>query len=640
MLSARRARADVISQNKDLARKTLDALAVARSRLLKRLDLVLAEIEAERKAGKPISLGRLAEKGRLEKLNAEIRLEMQKVALELDLVVSKSQREAIVKAIADAKIGDPLAGSLVGFDRQALNALVGNVFGDRRTPIKRLFERVGEQASIGIYNALVTGVATGQSNEAIARTIRGEFTTTFSRAYTIARTETNNVYREATRATIEANPAGFKGYIWVSARDLTTCATCWAMHGRVFQVKTKFRTHPNCRCVLQPYTGKNGIPTGETEFAGLTEAQQRAIIGPNRLDLYRQGYRLGDFVKFRKTEFGMTPTLLPIDKVIANGPAGKATPKPKPKPKPKPRPTATPKPKPVAPVAPVAPTPTPTPAGKPTRENPALGIPAFKTTTEAENYLESRFKDLVVDFKGFDTDLLPAIVGEFTRLADEWPDVAGRLRYLGTYANKTKPVTIQFRSGIQEKHFPTGPKRRSYNMTLGRTVNGHTDGIRLALNSSADKMGNASAWRRLRATDAGNGWCASPAVEGTLTHEFGHCVDYYLKEKLATHSVTEYDAGLVAKFYRRFRLLVRSSRAVSEYSLKNDAEAFAEMFHFREKRPRSEWPDNVKAFDQFLTEFRKLKLVEPAKVKPIASAPNSSKALIDVTKIWNKLGLR
>lgn len=355
MISPKLARDNIITQNKELARRTLDALALARSRILKRLDVVLAAIKADEQNGVKISLGRLAEKGRLEKLNAEIRLEMQKVALELDLVVSQSQKDAIIRALADSQIGDLLAGTAVGFDRQALNALVGNVFGSAHTPVKKLFAAVGDEAAQGIYGALVSGVASGQGNEVIARKIRDEFNSTFSRAYTIARTETNNVYREASRATIEANPAGFKGYIWISARDLTTCSTCWSMHGRIFAVNRKFRTHPNCRCVLQPYTGKNGVATGETEFADLTDAQRRTILGPKRADLYAAGYRLGDFVAFKRTEFGMTPALLPLDVVTRKKPSGKPSGKPAAKP-------ATIAKRPVKPKAAPAVTPTPTPA--------------------------------------------------------------------------------------------------------------------------------------------------------------------------------------------------------------------------------------------------------------------------------------
>jgi len=630
MISARLARDNIITQNKELARRTLDALALARSKVLKRLDGVLKAIEADEKAGKTVSLARLAERGRLEKLNAEIRLEMQKVALELDLVVAQSQREAIVRAIADSQIGDQLAGAIVGFDRQALNALVGNVFGSTHTPIKKLFANVGDEASKGIYNALVTGVATGQSNEIISRKIRDEFNTTFSRAYTIARTETNNVYREASRATIEAHPAGFKGYIWISARDLTTCSTCWAMHGRIFSVNRKFRTHPNCRCVLQPYTGKNGVLTGEDEFSGLTDAQRRTILGPKRAELYAQGYRLGDFVAFKRTEFGLTPALLPIDAVTAKKPAKpKPTPTPAtPKPKPKPRPKPTPKPTPVT-----------VPAGKPTRDDPTIGIPAFKTTTEAENYLESRFKNLTVDFKGFDLTVLRSVVGEFTRLADEWPEVAERLKYLGTYKNKQKPVTITFTTGRQARFLPTGDDRRRYGMRFRSNENGHTDGFRLGLNASKDAHGNLRALQIRKESNKFSGWSASENIEATLTHEFGHCIDYWIREDLATASVTEYDAGAIGKLYRAFRRSVRTDRAVSEYSLKNEAEAFAEMYTFREKRPRAEWPANVRAFDLFLTEFRKLRPIEARNVKRLSSAPDQAKALDEIKAIWNALGL-
>lgn len=69
----------------------------------------------------------------------------------------------------------------------------------------------------------------------------------------------------------------------------------------------------NCRCTMVPvFKNDAKQPTGPELFAKLNEAQQRTIVGPRRLDLYRQGAELSDFIETNKSAFGIGRQMKPI----------------------------------------------------------------------------------------------------------------------------------------------------------------------------------------------------------------------------------------------------------------------------------------------------------------------------------------
>jgi hypothetical protein len=73
------------------------------------------------------------------------------------------------------------------------------------------------------------------------------------------------------------------------------------MHGTVHPLDEPFASHPNCRCQATPITktwaelGFTGIPDlpepepGSAVFARLSEAEQRQILGPGKLELFKAG---------------------------------------------------------------------------------------------------------------------------------------------------------------------------------------------------------------------------------------------------------------------------------------------------------------------------------------------------------------
>lgn len=154
---------------------------------------------------------------------------------------------------------------------------------------------------------LVRGITVGDNPQRVARDLvrkaEGRFNGGLTRAMTIARTETLDAHREATKASERVNSDIIGGWEWYATLDAMTCPACLAMHGSVHDAGEPGPVgHQNCRCARLTVTkswaelGFNDIeePPSLTQdpeawFNGLTEDTQRQIMGPERLELLQSG---------------------------------------------------------------------------------------------------------------------------------------------------------------------------------------------------------------------------------------------------------------------------------------------------------------------------------------------------------------
>jgi SPP1 gp7 family putative phage head morphogenesis protein len=124
-----------------------------------------------------------------------------------------------------------------------------------------------------------------------------------TRALTIARTETLDAHRAATKASEKANKDILQEWEWHAALNARTCPSCWAKHGTRYPLDQDGpNDHQNGRCARVSVTkswadlGFKGIdepapltPDAQTEFNNLTPDTQRRIMGAQRLDLLQSG---------------------------------------------------------------------------------------------------------------------------------------------------------------------------------------------------------------------------------------------------------------------------------------------------------------------------------------------------------------
>jgi SPP1 gp7 family putative phage head morphogenesis protein len=468
-------------------------------------DLMRA-IAIEQKDKGNASPGLLIRQARLRMLLDQVTTEIVKASGRLGIITADAQRQAINVAEVQAANHAELRADLAFFDSAATRELIG-IAGDGQ-PLAKHFARIAAPVRQKMFDALFFGIAAGKPNESIAREIKQAVADGSVNAMTIVRTETNRAYREATRQFYEETPA-VVGWRWVAALDLTTCPICWALHGKIFKTNTKFGTHPNCRCTMVAvFPGDAKPETGSDRFGKLTIEQQKAILGPRRLDMYYQGAELDDFVQPVNTPFGPSRRIRPIAETtfvrVPRQPGESASIRLRSNPTP-PRPTP-------PPAISSKPSPGPERWIDPTTAEPGDPIPVFKTAIEAERYLELRYRNVKFDIQDVDTTggFLQAQAAEISRLLDLYPETGERLKYFGTYRDPAKWKG-------------TGANGRF----SGEYAHAANNGNYIALNPRYYR--DATLYRKEKERNKALGWTVSENDQSTVTHEFGHMVDNWIE---------------------------------------------------------------------------------------------------------------
>jgi len=228
-----------------------------------------------------------------------------------EVTVSTDVAQAVLDAMDGhaALIGSQLppntASAGVSFTRTSPEALAAIV--ERTTkqihssakPIPADVERV-------MKRELIRGIAVGENPRATARRImkqaEGRFNGGLTRALTIARTETLDAHRAATKASEKTNKDILEEWEWHAALNARTCPSCWAKHGTRHPLSESGPDdHQNGRCARVSIT-KSWKDLGfdieeppsltkdaETVFNELTPETQRDIMGAQRLDLLQSG---------------------------------------------------------------------------------------------------------------------------------------------------------------------------------------------------------------------------------------------------------------------------------------------------------------------------------------------------------------
>ncbi|MBX7220340.1 MAG: phage head morphogenesis protein [Blastocatellia bacterium] len=288
------------------------------------------QMESARAAGEVVSQAWLFQRARLQALKVQIERQINQFARDTDLLIQAEQHAAIEAArIQSLRLiqmalpfdGTQLAEAQISFTQlpnEAIQAQLG--FLSNRSPLKKLLAQLGPQAATSAGDALIQAVALGYNPRKTATHLREALGGNLSRALTIARTETLRAYRESSRLQFQANADVLEGWVWISARDSRTCASCWAMHGTIHKLEERLDDHPNGRCTMVPRSksfeelGIDGVPdtrpplpeTGEEGFAKLTPKEQDQILGIAAGKAYRAGQvKLSDFVgRKRSTQWG------------------------------------------------------------------------------------------------------------------------------------------------------------------------------------------------------------------------------------------------------------------------------------------------------------------------------------------------
>jgi SPP1 gp7 family putative phage head morphogenesis protein len=240
---------------------------------------------------------------RLASMLASMQAIFEPVGRATGVAINQTQQRAIMLAQQSFTQSMALA---TGIDAPSVTATLGLTFPQASyermvshltdgSPINNLAARYGSQGPNVVREALLAGVANGESPRVVARRINKALGGMYGNASLMTRTEMMRVYRESTRATYLANARYVKGWIWSSALDARTCPICFAMHGTKHALSEPMASHPACRCSMTPdiiFRHLAPLPDpklGTEVFRGLPEDMQREILGPLAFRAYQQG---------------------------------------------------------------------------------------------------------------------------------------------------------------------------------------------------------------------------------------------------------------------------------------------------------------------------------------------------------------
>ena len=121
---------------------------------------------------------------------------------------------------------------------------------------------------------------------------------------TFMRTEQMDIYRRATLAAYRASGV-VTGWQWEASLDDRVCLACAVMDGSTHDLsETGPDGHPNCRCAAIPIVRDElMIPAdrGENWISRQSPDRLRSLMGPTRLEQYKNGTPLTDFITRRRS---------------------------------------------------------------------------------------------------------------------------------------------------------------------------------------------------------------------------------------------------------------------------------------------------------------------------------------------------
>ena len=170
------------------------------------------------------------------------------------------------------------------------------------SPLKKLIMESAKESAKEVEDTLLNGIAIGQGTSHIGWVMSQVSNLPYERAYRIARTEIARAYRSASHEQYK------KSGIIVGYRRMcykpTACFACLMMDGEFYPIgQGALQDHPNGKCTPIPVLEghENDTPkwqTGREWFDGLTEDDQRKLMGNGRFDAWK-----GSGLDIRKTVY-------------------------------------------------------------------------------------------------------------------------------------------------------------------------------------------------------------------------------------------------------------------------------------------------------------------------------------------------
>jgi hypothetical protein len=177
---------------------------------------------------------------------------------------------------------------------ESIETLLGFLADD--SPLhNNLLAKLGPTAVATFEDSFLSGIALGYNPNKTAGIIANSLAQPLSWVAQTVRTAQMYTYREASRANYAANGDVVEGWTWFATLGLRTCPACINNHGKFFKLDQRLNDHHNGRCLSLPKVFDEyavvdqRVVSGEKWFNSLSQADQRTIMGPSKLDLYKTG---------------------------------------------------------------------------------------------------------------------------------------------------------------------------------------------------------------------------------------------------------------------------------------------------------------------------------------------------------------
>ncbi|HEY0889363.1 MAG TPA: phage minor head protein [Nocardioides sp.] len=290
-------------------------------------DLTAALLE-QLVAGETITRAQLLRSTRLRKALQVIKAQLETLATDAGVRIVADLQDVIDTAgAAQASVIDsqlpPNADQLVDLDAWSrVDAdQVAAIVTRTTEQITSLARPIPAEQYAILRRELIRGMAAGSNPRATAarimRRTEGRFNGGLTRALVISRTETLDAHRAAARLGRLAHADVLGGWTWLAKLDARTCPSCWAQHGSLHDVdELGPQDHQQGRCTAVPTTKSwkdlgidieeppSLLPDAAHQFATLSPAEQKQILGPARYAAWVRGEFLMNAWSVRRTTDG------------------------------------------------------------------------------------------------------------------------------------------------------------------------------------------------------------------------------------------------------------------------------------------------------------------------------------------------
>ena len=248
--------------------------------------------------------------------------ELTKYSAYVEVEIRNSVDGAVEMAIKQTKAYLAAAGYSMPatLPKNAIIAMLGFLKED--APLWARLNKLAPMNAQKVADALLEGIAFGYNPAKTARMFETVMGGGLTDAMRMSRTAQLYASREANRAMYVANDDVVSGWVWYSSLDTDTCMACAAEHGTFHTNDESMDSHYSCRCtsipVVKGYDDK--IQTGEDWFKGLSEKQQRDMMGGDTYAAWKEGkFDLSDMAGRRHDDvYGEMLARVPLSELLSN----------------------------------------------------------------------------------------------------------------------------------------------------------------------------------------------------------------------------------------------------------------------------------------------------------------------------------